>query len=200
VDDALLDSMADEDKVCKYIDMPLQHSVRRILGLMGRGGSRSFFEKRIRRIRRVIPDVTLRTTFIVGFPSETAADFRDLEAFVRDMEFDRLGVFAYSREEGTPAALIKGQVPKRVKTARYERIMEVQSAISLKKNRALVGRRLQALVDEQDAGVAIARLQSHAPDIDGVVFIESPDLKKGDFVPVEITEAYDYDLKARVVR
>jgi ribosomal protein S12 methylthiotransferase len=199
IDDILLETIASEKKICKYIDMPLQHSERKILKRMGRGGSRTYFEKLIRKIRRSVPDVAIRTTFIVGFPGETEEDFAHLLEFVRRMEFDRLGAFPYSKEEGTPAAQLGGQVRKQKKTERYERLMQTQSAISLAKNRALVGKTFRALVDEIDGGVAIARLCSQSPEIDGVVFIEEGGVERGSFVQVRISEAYDYDVKGTIV-
>jgi len=200
IDDNLLETMAAEKKVCKYIDMPLQHSEDRILKLMGRGGSREYYEKLIRRIRFVIPGVCLRTTFIVGFPQEGEEESEKLVSFVRKMKFDRLGAFTYSKEEDTRAFNLKGQVPERKRRERYERLMEAQSAISLSKNKALVGKTFRALVDEVDDGVAIARLYSQAPEIDGVVFIEEEGIEKGTFVKVKITGAFDYDLKGKVLK
>ncbi|MDA8434145.1 MAG: 30S ribosomal protein S12 methylthiotransferase RimO [Nitrospiraceae bacterium] len=200
IDETLLGTIASEKKVCRYIDMPLQHSERKILKLMGRGGSRSYFERLIAKIREAVPEVSIRTTFIVGFPGETDEDFESLLKFVRKMKFDRLGAFTYSKEEGTPAARLKGQVGKRKKRERYEKLMEVQSAVSLEKNKALVGKTFRALIDDVDGAVAVARLCSQSPEIDGVVFIEEGGLQKGDFVRAKIIEAYDYDLKGKVVR
>ncbi len=200
VDEGLLELIASEEKVCNYIDMPLQHSEEKILKLMRRGGSRSYFEKLIRKIRRAVPDVSVRTTLIVGFPGETDEDFDNLSEFVRKMEFDRLGAFTYSREEGTPAARFKGQVTKRMKTERYHKLMEIQSAISLAKNKALTGKTCKAIVEEIDGGIAVARLSSQAPEIDGVVFLEEKGLRKGTFVDIRITEAFDYDLKGTIVK
>ncbi len=200
VDEGLLELIASEEKVCNYIDMPLQHSEEKILKLMRRGGSRSYFEKLIRKIRRAVPDVSIRTTLIVGFPGETDEDFDNLSGFVRKMEFDRLGAFTYSREEGTPAARFKGQVTKRMKTERYHKLMEIQSAISLAKNKALIGKTCKAIVEEIDGGIAVARLSSQAPEIDGVVFLEEKGLLKGTFVDIRITEAFDYDLKGTIVK
>lgn len=198
IDDELIDTIASEEKVCKYIDMPLQHSSERMLKLMGRGGSDSYYKKLITKLRKRIPGVALRTTFIVGFPQETEEEFRGLLSFVKEMKFDRLGAFTYSREKGTPASLLKGQIPKKVKKERYNRLMEVQSPISLEINRKLVGRTFRALVDDVEGGVATARIYSQAPEIDGVVIVESDDLEKGSFIKVKITEAYDYDLKGNV--
>lgn len=198
IDDSLLETVASEEKVCNYIDVPLQHSERKILKMMGRGGSRSLYERLVRRIREVIPDVSVRTSLIVGFPGEKEEDFQGMLKFVGKMNFDRLGAFVYSREEGTAAYGLKGHLPRRVKERRYGRLMELQSAISAEANEKLVGRTFRALVDEVDRGVAVARIFSQAPEIDGVVFIEDSKVKKGTFINVEITEAYDYDLKGKV--
>ena len=200
VNDRLIETIANEEKVCKYIDMPLQHSEEKILRLMHRAGGRVFFEKLIRKIRGAVPGVNIRTTFIVGFPQETDEDFEGLLSFVKRIKFERLGAFTYSKEAGTPAAGLKGQVRKQTKKQRYERLMEMQAPISLAKNRELVGKTLKALVDEVDEGVAIARLSTQAPEIDGVVFIEDEGIGKGSFVNVKITDAYDYDLKGTAVK
>jgi len=198
--DDLLETIGSGDKVCKYIDMPLQHSDERILRMMGRGGGRRSFERLIKKIRTLVPGVTLRTTLITGFPGETEEIFEGVVDFVREMRFERLGVFKYSREAGTPASKLKGHVPKRIKEKRHNIIMEEQSAISLEKNESLVGGTYSALVDESSNGVAIARLESQAPEIDGVVIIEERNVPKGEFVRVKITKAYDYDLKGVVER
>jgi ribosomal protein S12 methylthiotransferase len=198
VDDRLIETIASEEKVCKYIDMPLQHASGKILGLMGRGGSAEYFGKLISRIRSAVPEVNVRTTFIVGFPQETEKDFGELVAFAEKTKFDRLGVFTFSKEEGTPSARLKGQVPARTKKARYERLMEAQAAISLEKNKALAGKTFRAIVDEVSDDIAIARIFSQAPEIDGVVFVEGGKAKKGEFVTVEIVDAYDYDLKGKI--
>jgi ribosomal protein S12 methylthiotransferase len=200
VTDELLSVVATEDKVCKYLDIPLQHSEDKILKAMGRSGARQRYAQEIQRIREAIPDVTLRTTCIVGFPGETDEDFNGLKRFVEEMRFERLGVFAYSREEGTPAYGMKGNVQKGMKDRRRDEILRIQSRISLDKNRALLGRRFKALVDEVDGGVAIARLSSQAPEIDGVLFIEGGSVSKGEFVRVQIQDAYDYDLRGEVIR
>jgi ribosomal protein S12 methylthiotransferase len=197
----LLDFIAGEEKICKYLDIPLQHSEDRLLRLMGRRGTRKEYTKLIRTIRRKIPGVTLRTTFIVGFPSETEEEFRGLVDFIEEMRFDRLGVFTFSKEEGTPSAKLKEQVPDKVKKRRLDEIMSRQAAISLEKNEELAGKRFRALVEEIDGDVVIARLCSHAPEIDGVVIIDnsSSALSVGEFVNVEIVDAYDYDVKGRLV-
>lgn len=219
ISESLINVIAEEDKICKYLDIPFQHSENRILRLMRRGGTRKEYLNLIRNVRHNIPDVALRTTFIVGFPSETEEEFDSLIDFIEEVRFDRLGVFKYSKEEGTSASKLKGHLTEAVKNRRFDKIMKHQSHISLEKNKKLIGRRFKAIVDEISDGIAIGRLYSHAPDIDGVVIIESAEaqkrrstevkdfqtskllnfrtseLKVGDFINVEITDAFDYDLK-----
>jgi len=202
IDDELLTLISDERKICKYLDIPLQHSEDRILRAMGRAGTKESYTQMIRRIRDVVPRAALRTTFIVGFPGETDEEYQGLKTFIEQMRFERLGVFVYSKEEGTPAAGMKGNVPRKVKEERRNEIMRVQSRISLDINKALEGRRFRALVDEVDGDTIIARLSSQAPEIDGVVMIEKQHRAKGkagEFVNVRILDAYDYDLRGELV-
>jgi len=228
ISDELIECVATEDKICKYLDIPLQHSEDRILRLMGRRGTRKEYIKLIRNIRCDIPGIALRTTFIVGFPTETEEDFKGLLDFIEEVRFDRLGVFKYSREEGTPASRLKGHLPERVKNRRFDEIMKRQALISLKKNKELIGREFDAIIDEVDGDLAIARLYSHTPEIDGVVIIQntvppahpSPSMGEGkgggesldsglcalgsvevgDMVAVKIVDAFDYDLKGVLVK
>jgi ribosomal protein S12 methylthiotransferase len=200
LNDELLETISNEKKVCKYIDLPIQHSENKILKLMRRGGSREYFVKTITRMRDIIPDVNIRTTLIVGFPQETDSDFDEMVKFVRSMQFDKLGVFTYSREDGTPSYNMRGQVMKSVKSERYNKIMEIQSAISLEKNKHMIGRTFRALVDEVNNDVTIARLDSQAPDIDGVVLIHDNNVEEGSFMSVRIEDVYDYDLKGVFIR
>jgi len=196
----LIKTVAEQEKVVKYLDIPMQHSEERILRLMGRRGTRKEYIKKIKQIREAIPGVTLRSTLIVGFPTETEDEFQRLVDFIEEMQFDRLGVFKYSREEGTKAYNLKGQIPENVKNRRLDEIMSRQAVISLEKNRALTGKKYSALIDYVDADMAIARLYCHAPEIDGVVILENiSDLKAGEKVKVLITEAYEYDLKGVIV-
>ncbi len=213
ISEALIECIAEGDKIQNYLDIPLQHSEDRILRLMGRRGTRTEYRKLIRTLRRRIPGIALRTTFIVGFPTETEEEFNGLIDFIEEIRFDRLGAFMFSREEGTPAAASKGQVPDKVKHRRFEEIMKRQALISLEINRELVGRRFRAIVDEAAEDVTLARLYSQAPEIDGMVIIERAEdedyvtgkrgrrdkLKAGDLVTVEITGAYDYDVKGKLI-
>lgn len=199
ITDGLLETIASIDKVCNYIDMPLQHSEKKILGLMGRGGSRSYFERLIAGMRHIIPDVNIRTTLIVGFPQETDVEFNAMAKFVHKIKFDRLGVFTYSKEEGSSAYKLKGQISKKIKAERFNKIMTIQSEISLEKNKKLVGKSFKVLVDDVEDNIAVARMFSQAPEIDGVVLIHDSNAVKGRFVNVKIEEAYDYDLKGSII-
>jgi len=196
----LLDAIAELPNVVKYIDMPLQHADDAILRAMRRERSGAALRKLLDRIRERIPSVTLRTSFIVGFPGETDAAFRTLADFVREVEFDRVGVFTYSREENTAAYHMAGQVPDRVKRARRAELMEAQAEISLRKNRDLVGRDMEVLIEGPMPGRTTrlrGRTTGQAPDIDGAVFLNG-EAVPGEFVRARIEKALSYDLHARV--
>jgi ribosomal protein S12 methylthiotransferase len=199
INDELIETVRVEEKVCKYFDIPLQHTEPKILGLMKRGGNREYFRNMIARIREAIPEVALRTTLITGFPQETDEDFEHMLGFVQEMHFEHLGVFAYSREEGSLAYSLKGQVPKHIKKKRRDRIMQAQATISLENNKKLVGKTFRALVDDIEGEAGIARVYSQSPEIDGVVFVDGPGVRKGTFIQVRISKAYDYDLQGMAV-
>lgn len=201
VTDELLDTIAEMPKVAKYIDMPLQHADDGVLRTMRRERSAAALHKLLVRIRRRIPGVVLRTSFIVGFPGETEEAFGRLIDFVCEEQFDRLGVFTYSREENTSAYDLSGQVPERVKRARRARLMETQAEISLEKNRGQVGREVEVLVEAPMPGRAgrfRGRTAGQAPEIDGSVFLKG-DAEPGEFVRARIESAVTYDLHARVI-
>lgn len=201
----LISVMAGEEKVCKYIDMPVQHINDKILHQMHRGHTRKSIYRTIEQLRKKIPDVVLRTSLIVGFPGETEDQFRELLEFVRDVEFDRLGVFSYSNEEGTIAYSMPDQIREREMKNRREIIMKTQQEISLRKNQRLIGSKQILLVEgpSQDGRYLIeGRTYAHAPEVDGVVYVAnaSNDMPlQGEFIPVEITEAHPYDLIGRLV-
>jgi ribosomal protein S12 methylthiotransferase len=201
VRDDVIAAMAEEPKVCKYLEMPLQHCDARVLKAMNRGGSRAELEQLVAKLRANVPGLTLRTTFIVGFPGETAKEFRGLEAFVEWARFERMGAFTYSPEEGTPAGAMSGQIATRVKEQRRHRLMERQREISWAYNQTLIGQRLRVLVDafSDDEQMWEGRYEGQAPEIDGVVYIQGEGLQPGTFVQVEVTEATEYDLIARPV-
>lgn len=206
ISDLFLDVMASEPKAVKYLDMPLQHASQNVLKLMRRGGTRASLERLIERVRRRVPGIGVRTTFITGFPGETEADFDELLAFVRNVEFDRVGVFTYSDEEGTPAYELPDKVDPKVAAKRRAALMKEQRRISLKRNRARIGETHRVLFEgeAQETGLLWqGRLETQAPEIDGVVLInDAPDNftpAPGDFVNVHITEAHEYDLVGSIV-
>ncbi len=203
VPESALRAIAEEPRVLKYVDIPLQHASGRMLKSMKRGVSRAGQEDVLRRIRGRIPGVTLRTTFIVGFPGETEADFDELCDFVETEQFDRVGVFTYFPEDGTPAALLPGQVDERVKKARQKELMKRQAVISRRKNKALVGTEATVLVDgpsKESPLVIVGRLPSQAPDVDGQVWLSETDegVRAGQLRRVRITKATAHDLVAEV--
>ena len=205
VTDEILEAIASEERVVKYVDMPLQHASAAVLKRMKRPTGKGNLLGMVERVRDKVPGVAFRTTFIVGFPGETDGDFRQLTTFVEQAEFDHLGVFTYSDEEGTAAFDLEGRVPARVKKARQNELMRIQKRISLRRNQARVGSRVEILVEgphpETDLLLA-GRLSTQAPEIDGAVLISDPGETppgRGEFVTCEITKAHAYDLEARVV-
>ena len=198
--DELLDAVAETDKVCKYIDMPLQSASREVLKRMKRGGSRRSLERLISRIRERVSEVTIRTTLIVGFPGETENDFQELLDFVEEVQFDRLGVFAYSDEEDSESYFLEGKVSDTVKKERVDRVMELQAGISKAKNSRLVDRKLPVLVGGPSGETDLlweGRLKTQAPEIDGVVYLNdgvTPETRPGEIRMVQITGAFEYDL------
>ncbi|MDD4639116.1 MAG: 30S ribosomal protein S12 methylthiotransferase RimO, partial [Bacteroidales bacterium] len=202
----LLNEMAENPKICKYLDIPLQHISTRVLTAMRRGVDSAETRSLVERIRREVPSIALRTTMIVGHPGEGRREFRELLNFVKEAQFERLGAFTYSREDGTwGAENLKERITKAEKEERYATLMELQSSISLKYNLTRVGSIEKVLIDKIDGGVLTGRTQKEAPEVDGEVIIGG-ELKKedfnkliGNFVPVEITDADEYDLYSKIV-
>lgn len=196
ITDELIAVMATEPKICHYIDIPIQHAADTVLSAMNRRSTGASIRTTIRKLREAIPDMHIRTTLIVGFPGETEDDFEALLDFVETMRFERLGVFAYSREEGTPAGEMENQIDEAVKEARLDAIMRRQLEISLAVNEAKIGKTFTVLVEERDAdGSYIGRTAYDAPEIDNsVLFTSKRALKAEDFVQVQINDAFDYDL------
>ncbi len=194
LDDELLDAIANLDKVVKYVDIPLQHSHPEVLKLMNRPA----FDYRpmIENIRKRIPDVSIRTAFIVGYPGETEEHFEHLCNFVRDMKFDRMGVFKYSREKGTPSYMLPNRVPAKIANQRYKKLMEIQQEISAERNKKFIGKTIPCIIEcFADDGEIIARTQYDAPEIDGIVNIQTDKMVvPGDIEMVKITDASEYDL------
>jgi ribosomal protein S12 methylthiotransferase len=199
---ALVEVIAAEPKIVKYLDMPLQHSSDRLLRAMRRGRDSGFLRGLLARLRARVPGIALRTSLIVGLPGETDADFEDLLRFVEEQRFERLGVFEYSPEEGTPAAEMTGQVPAALKRERFERVMEAQREIARAHQRAMIGRRVEVLVEgasEETEHLLAGRHAQQAPEIDGLTYVNDGVAYPGELVTVEVTDASDYDLVGRVV-
>lgn len=209
LDESLLSLIRENDKICKYLDIPFQHVSAHILRRMRRGKSGSAVREALTRLRQAVPQLTLRTSLIVGFPGESEEDFQELLDFVQEAQFDRLGVFKYSKEEGTAAALMEGQISEQDKERRWQELMEVQADISRRKNEALIGTIHRVMIDGLDSEAArfIGRTQAHAPEVDGVVYVEpSPARTKsgtvcrpGDLVEAKITQGLDYDLIGEIL-
>ncbi len=197
ITEELMDVMAEEPKVCHYLDIPIQHASDSILRKMGRRTDQASLRAIIERLRERIPDICLRTTLISGFPGETQEDFEELYRFVNEMEFDRLGVFPYSQEEDTPAALMEEQIEEEVKASRRDELMELQQEIAFEKAEAMVGRVLMVMIEGKvaDEDTYVARTYRDAPNVDGYLFLNSSaNLMTGDLVKVLVTDANEYDL------
>ena len=191
----LLEWVSSHEQVCKYIDLPIQHINNRILKLMNRKITKEEIISLIKKIRKVIPGVYLRTSLIVGFPSETDREFSELLEFVKEVKFERLGAFIYSREEDTPAYNFKGQIDKLLKQERFNIIMSAQQQIASALNSKSLGKTIPVLIEEKQDGAYIGRSQGDAPEVDGVVYVNTLHaLKPGEFVRVKITDTLEYDL------
>jgi ribosomal protein S12 methylthiotransferase len=208
LDEPLLALIRDNETICKYIDIPFQHVSRSILQRMRRGKSGSAVRETVHRLRDFIPGLTLRTSLIVGFPGETEAAFAELLDFVEEAEFERLGVFKYSDEEGTAAAPMTVKVSEEEKERRWQELMDLQAKISRKKNEALIGRTERVMIEsvDPDSQQTTGRTQAHAPEVDGVVYVEAGEtaaapgiLMAGEIVEVRITGALDYDLIGEII-
>ena len=202
IDDELITEIATNPKVCKYLDIPIQHASDRILKLMGRRGNISEIRSALNKLRKNVKDIVIRTTMIVGFPDETDEDFEQMLSFVREFKFDRLGVFTYSKEDGTPAAKMKNQIKKSVKKKRQEAILELQNAISADINKNRTQKVYKAIVDgiADDGIFYYGRTYAEAPEIDGLIYFTSYEpLSLGSFVNVKILNAEEYDLIGEVI-
>jgi ribosomal protein S12 methylthiotransferase len=207
VTERLMETMAKHPQVLPYLDMPLQHGHRETLKRMRRPANVEWVYETIGKLRRMIPNLAVRTTFIVGYPGETEEEFEGLLQFVRDLQFDRVGAFQYSYEIGTPSAALPGQVDDGIKRARYDRLMMLQQGISLAKNQTFIGQTLDVLIEGHGVNeaangrgggtISLGRSYRDAPEIDGYVLIEG-ELPIGEIVPVRITGATTYDLMAVV--
>lgn len=197
ITDELIEVIRTEEKVCHYLDIPIQHASDPILKRMNRRTTQDELRDIIEKLRSRIPDIALRTTLISGFPGETKEDHQELYRFVNEMEFERLGVFPYSAEEDTPAYSFPNQVPEEIKQERRDELMELQQEIAFEKSEAMVGRVLEVLIEGKiaDEHAYVGRTYMDAPNVDGLIFVQTPlDLLTGDFVRVRVTGAQDYDL------
>ncbi len=200
--DSLIEVIASKDKICKYLDIPLQHADDEILRKMNRQGSSADVVRLIEKLRKNIPGLALRTSLIVGFPGETEKEYQTLVDFVKMVRFDHMGVFVFSPEEGTPAAEMPGQVPDEIKEYRKDRLMKIQQEISYTRNIGKIGEIISVLIEgkvETEPELYEGRTEYDAPEVDGVISIRGMNLKPGDIVPVRITHAYEYDLIGEVI-
>lgn len=195
ISDELLDLISNERRICKYIDLPIQHINDRILKLMRRHTTKKDILKLLKKIRKKIPNVAIRTSIIVGFPSETDKEFEELLSFIEEAKFERLGAFIYSREEGTSAYDFTGQVQHKIKAERFNAVMLKQQEISRDINQKFMGRIMPVLIEAKEAGAYLGRTEYDAPEVDGLVYVNSKKvLKAGDFIDVKITDTLEYDL------
>ncbi|MBR5917389.1 MAG: 30S ribosomal protein S12 methylthiotransferase RimO [Lachnospiraceae bacterium] len=203
IDDDLIELLKNNSKVCKYLDMPIQHASDRILQKMGRRTSKKEITSLIKRLRKEVPGIAIRTSLITGFPTETDEEAEELCEFITKNKFDRLGVFTYSKEEGTLASSFKPQIKESIKKQRQKKLMEIQREISIKRNLSFVNKKFTAIIDgyNSEDGFYVARLYSDAPDIDGTVFIEcDEEYLSGTFVKVKITDCSEYDLFGEIIK
>lgn len=200
ITDELIQVVKNEEKIAKYFDIPIQHISNEVLKKMNRKTSKETIEKLISKIRKEIPDVTLRTSLIVGFPGETKEQFEELYDFVEKTKFDKLGVFEYSKEEGTPAATMSNQIHHMTKKTRYNKIMKLQQDISREKMKAKIGTEQEVLIEGKsfDKKYFIGRTKSDVPDIDGVIYIKDRNLEMNSFIKCRVTDYKDYDLVGRI--
>lgn len=197
ITDELIQTIKEEEKICKYLDLPIQHASDRILKRMGRRTTKAQLQEIVEKLRREIPDIALRTTLISGFPGETPEDHEELMEFVDEMEFQRLGVFAYSAEEDTPAAEYPDQVLHEVKEERRDAIMELQQEISYDFSKSMVGKTLEVMIEGKvaDENAYVGRTYMDGPGVDGMIFVQTAEeLMSGDFARVRVTGAMEYDL------
>ncbi len=200
ITDELIEVVKKEDKICKYFDIPIQHISDSVLKRMNRKSNGESIRKVIKKLRKEIPNVVIRTTVMVGFPGETKEDFEELYNFIKEVKFDRLGAFSYSKEEGTPAEKLPNQIHTNTKKSRYNKIMSLQQQIAIEKQKELIGKELQVLVETKtfDGKYYVGRSYMDVPDIDGLIYIEMIDeALEGKFVKCEIISTNNYDLIAK---
>lgn len=203
ITDELIDVVANNEKICNYFDIPIQHISDTVLKRMGRKSNGASIREVIKKIRNKISDVVIRTSLIVGFPGEKESDFDELYSFVKETKFERLGVFKYSKEEGTPAVKLKEQIPEERKEERYDQIMSLQQEVSAENNQKIIGQKLECIIDglTDDGEMYVTRSYRDVPDTDGFVFVnKEKEHKVGDFIECIVKEAYEYDLTAKELK
>ncbi|MCW8848446.1 MAG: MiaB/RimO family radical SAM methylthiotransferase, partial [Melioribacteraceae bacterium] len=198
-DDAM-DEIAANPKICKYIDIPLQHISDNVLKSMRRGITKKTTINLLKKLKVKIPNLTLRTTFIIGYPNETDQDFTELKEFIKEIEFDRIGVFDYSVEENTPSFILGDKVSEQIKEERKNELMEIQKEISYIKNQSLIGKIVKVIIDDIEGEYFVGRTERDAPEVDGVVLIKADEtmLKIGGFYDIEIYDCNDYDIYGKL--
>ncbi len=197
----IIETMKKQDKICNYLDIPLQHAADPVLKAMKRHISQEDQRKLLKEIKSILPEMTIRTTMLVGFPGETSEDFEILCDYIRDIQFDRLGVFTYSHEEGTSAHLLEDDVPDELKAERANKLMEIQQEISFQKNLSKIGEKYKVLFDRKEGGYFIGRTQYDSPEVDNEVLIDANSnfARVGDFADVEIINAEAFDLYGTII-
>lgn len=203
ITEELIETIKNEPKVCHYLDIPIQHASDNVLKAMARKTTRAEITESIRKLRESIPDIALRTTFITGFPGESNADHKQMVEFVKEIKFDRLGAFTYSREEGTKAADLSKQVPEFIKKMRRNKVMKIQQDIAWTKAEEMIGKTVDVMIEGKlvKEGVYVGRTYKDAPGVDGQVFVECEnELLSGDFVSVKVTGSLEYDLVGQVIK
>ena len=202
ITDELIQVIKEEDKICNYLDLPIQHASNDILKRMGRRTSKEQLIEIVEKLRREIPDIAIRTTLITGFPGETQEQHEELMEFVDEMEFDRLGVFTYSPEEDTPAATFADQIEESVKEERQADLMELQQEIAFELAEEMIGKEILVMIEGKvaDENAYVGRTYKDAPNVDGLIFVESDEeLMSGDFAKVRVTGALEYDLIGEII-
>ena len=195
----IIDAIAESDKVCNYLDMPIQHAADDILKSMRRDSSQKSIRNRISRLRNAVPDIALRTTLIVGYPGETEEHFQSLKNFIEEIKFDRLGIFTYSEEEGTAAAGLEDNVPREVKDERKNSLQDLQQDISLEKNELFIGKELKVIIDKSTEKVSVGRTEFDSPEIDNIVHVKG-EAEVGSFSNVKIQEVNEYELIGEIIK
>ena len=195
----IIDSIAESEKVCNYLDMPIQHAADDILKSMRRDSNQNSIRNRIFRLRDAVPGIALRTTLIVGYPGETEEHFESLKSFVEEIKFDRLGIFTYSEEEGTSAAALEDNVPRKIKDERKNSLQDLQQDISLEKNELFIGKELKVIIDKSTEKVSVGRTEFDSPEIDNIVHVKG-EAEVGSFANVKIQEVNEYELIGEIVK